>query len=855
MEFKYFGKETLEALLAKLKVAFEAKADQSDLETLEETVNALPDSSDFEELEGKFDDYAKKDGSTATNPWHHLSMGIADDGIKFNGLDSPKDLQDVLTSLSDKYRVSTTSLPYPIGQAIFTGISGYALIPLDKIIEGWNNKDQSYNIEPGALSYNYMLYYIGNNTYLIVSCDECRIAITSFKGSWSKMTEIGSVSEADLAELEEKIEALPDSSDLDLKADKTALEDYAKKDGSNVLDAYWYGLISKGAKYLNPYYKESLPHLDNGVAGARDDIDFFLSKYVEDLTYTTGNAIFTFTPTELSATDMDIFHSAVSNPGQKLNGHIIAYILEGSKDNKNATVLFIDPDTSRMWISQKKNSVWQQAVEIGASQLSSLETKLTTEINKKVDTSDLEEYALKNGTNAIGIWNNSAVALDGGEYLRFPTDTLAAFQDRLLTWLTEYTMTGAEFMHNWTELPEAWIDAWNNGTFTGLSSGNTRKFGLQKLLSHLTTGQNRKSGIRVILISCAEGTKSGLYYVTYDENGGGWSKIAKIASTAELSSFDTKFTAEINKKANTSDLGNYALKDGTNATGDWYEINSGGITQSLIGAQVSTLEIAKEFLDSAVKIKDGSSIQKFKILNTTFGNDFIEAWNNSIDTGNSDIILNSDHSITSYLLFGSSNGQSGAILFVDTSINCLWTLFKKGNKWGKITKIGSSTDIENLSSQIEQKVDSSDLAQVAKTGKYTDLTSTPTISTNISTDSTSDEKIASPKAVYDFVNSKVSSVYKPAGTKTLETLPTPTAAELGNVYNISKEFTTTVSFVEGTGHKYPAGTNVVCIDNGSEDYLWDVLSGVVDLSNYAQANDFEEITADEVGAEWDKIFD
>ena len=52
------------------------------------------------------------------------------------------------------------------------------------------------------------------------------------------------------------------------------------------------------------------------------------------------------------------------------------------------------------------------------------------------------------------------------------------------------------------------------------------------------------------------------------------------------------------------------------------------------------------------------------------------------------------------------------------------------------------------------------------------------------------------------------------------------------MYNVTDSFTSTSSFVEGSGNTYPAGTNVVVVLNGTS-YLFDVLAGFVDLSNYA----------------------
>lgn len=85
--------------------------------------------------------------------------------------------------------------------------------------------------------------------------------------------------------------------------------------------------------------------------------------------------------------------------------------------------------------------------------------------------------------------------------------------------------------------------------------------------------------------------------------------------------------------------------------------------------------------------------------------------------------------------------------------------------------------------------------------------------------------------VDDKVAAAVSSVYKPAGSSDFAALPEPAKAILGNVYNINDAFTTDDKFVEGTGKKYPAGTNVVVVKVGT-DYKYDVLAGVTDLTDY-----------------------
>lgn len=130
----------------------------------------------------------------------------------------------------------------------------------------------------------------------------------------------------------------------------------------------------------------------------------------------------------------------------------------------------------------------------------------------------------------------------------------------------------------------------------------------------------------------------------------------------------------------------------------------------------------------------------------------------------------------------------------------------------------------------------------------------PTISTDIAADASSDAKTASPKAVKTYVDSKVSSTYKPAGSSTFAKLPTPSASVLGNVYNVTDAFTTTDKFVEGAGSTYSAGTNVVVVEASSGVYKLDVLAGFIDLSDYAKTSDFHESSNSEVQSIWDSVF-
>ena len=94
----------------------------------------------------------------------------------------------------------------------------------------------------------------------------------------------------------------------------------------------------------------------------------------------------------------------------------------------------------------------------------------------------------------------------------------------------------------------------------------------------------------------------------------------------------------------------------------------------------------------------------------------------------------------------------------------------------------------------------------------------------------------------DKISAAISSVYKPAGSTTFAALPAPAANVLGNVYNVTDAVTTTDGFVEGAGKSYPAGTNVAVVLVG-EEYKYDVLSGMVDLSNYSTTDEIAQTYA------------
>jgi hypothetical protein len=112
------------------------------------------------------------------------------------------------------------------------------------------------------------------------------------------------------------------------------------------------------------------------------------------------------------------------------------------------------------------------------------------------------------------------------------------------------------------------------------------------------------------------------------------------------------------------------------------------------------------------------------------------------------------------------------------------------------------------------------------------------------------------------ISGEIGKVYKPKGSVAFASLPAASAATLGEVYNVTDEFTTTASYVEGAGKTHPAGTNVGIVEltaevpestEGAGDgtpatYGYDVFAGMIDLSPYAKTADYTPATDAQIDA-------
>ena len=140
-----------------------------------------------------------------------------------------------------------------------------------------------------------------------------------------------------------------------------------------------------------------------------------------------------------------------------------------------------------------------------------------------------------------------------------------------------------------------------------------------------------------------------------------------------------------------------------------------------------------------------------------------------------------------------------------------------------------------LNTEVEKRALSTSIGNAALTIQKNG-TALGTFTANATTPTT--VNIAVPTTVAELSDSNdyakktdIASAIIPKGSVAFSNLPTPSSSNLGWLYNVSDAFTTTSSFLEGSGKQYPAGTNVYVVSDSSS-YKWDVMMGFVDTSSY-----------------------
>ena len=152
----------------------------------------------------------------------------------------------------------------------------------------------------------------------------------------------------------------------------------------------------------------------------------------------------------------------------------------------------------------------------------------------------------------------------------------------------------------------------------------------------------------------------------------------------------------------------------------------------------------------------------------------------------------------------------------------------------------TKTEVDN---KVDAKADSANVYTKTETYTQTEVDSKLNLKANSAT-TLSGYGIADAYTKSE-VDGKLSAVYKPAGNTLFANLPTPSASNLGNVYNMTDAFTTDSRFIDSEPTQYPIGTNVVVVQV-EDAYYFDVLAGFVDLSGYLEVSDMVAITNQEI---------
>lgn len=166
-----------------------------------------------------------------------------------------------------------------------------------------------------------------------------------------------------------------------------------------------------------------------------------------------------------------------------------------------------------------------------------------------------------------------------------------------------------------------------------------------------------------------------------------------------------------------------------------------------------------------------------------------------------------------------------------------------------VPKSALATDVQTTLGQVANKAESSTVTAL-------NTTVTNHISAYntkmASVDSAISSKMDTTTANNTFATkAQVASAVIPKGSSAVADLPTPSASNLGWMYNITAKTTTTADFVEGAGKTIEAGTNIVCVNTattGAAVYKWDAFAGMVDTSSFALKSEIKAQTTVSAGS-------
>ena len=200
---------------------------------------------------------------------------------------------------------------------------------------------------------------------------------------------------------------------------------------------------------------------------------------------------------------------------------------------------------------------------------------------------------------------------------------------------------------------------------------------------------------------------------------------------------------------------------------------------------------------------------------------------------------------TAFDAAGAAAGVQSNLDDYETSNDAVIEAIKNGttiNSFGQV-ETALTENLQDAKDYTDSAIEGANLGQYATTaamnsaisGAKTELIGTAGDASSLNTINAAkkyaDEKIAA----------QIGSVYKPAGSVAFASLPTPVANLVGNVYNVTDAFTADDEFVTSEqGNDYPAGTNVVCIEETDGVWRWDVLAGSISLDAYSTTEEMNQ---------------
>ncbi len=176
---------------------------------------------------------------------------------------------------------------------------------------------------------------------------------------------------------------------------------------------------------------------------------------------------------------------------------------------------------------------------------------------------------------------------------------------------------------------------------------------------------------------------------------------------------------------------------------------------------------------------------------------------------------------------------------LSTQVSQLQEAGGEPNKIDKITINGNDVTMTSKTAAIKIKVNGTDVSMTEASADVDIKVPTTVAELTDHEDYALDTEVTEAvSALKTEITTRIASVYRPGGTIASDQLDETllTKDNLGKVYNLSNSFNTSENFVDNDGEvkAYPAGTNVVVISTGAEEYKFDVLAGFIDLSPYAK---------------------